>query len=550
MSATPATLAELLSEMRQCLVLKGENPFKIRAFEKAEGVLAGRDDVAERARTGTLLELDGIGKGIAAVVTEWVKTGRSKELEELQASIPPALREFTRIPGLGPKKAQALIDELGIETLGELEYACRENRLQGLKGFGEKAQAKILEGVQFLMAARERLRWVDAKAQDEAARVFLAGALKGVTGARLEPAGEFRRRLEVVSGLDYLVGLPSGPAGAKAREAVEHAVAEFRKAQPEALPLRMHFAGEADFGSAWAKATASPEHWKALGAPKAEAASEEDFYRSLGLPWIAPEMRETGEEVALARTGRLATVLPWDGIQGVFHNHTVASDGAATLEEMVAEASRLGLKYIGISDHSQSAFYAQGLKEEALEKQHQEVKRVQKKYPGVRIFWGVESDILQDGSLDYPDAVLARMDFVIASIHSRFQMDREAMTERLLKAVRNPRTTMLGHLTGRLLLGRKGYDFDFEKVFAECAKRGVVVEINAHPQRLDVDWRWGKRLRELGVRVSVNPDAHELAGLQDVVHGVNVARKALLPAAQVVNTRDVAGVERWLAQRI
>ncbi|HTL13142.1 MAG TPA: helix-hairpin-helix domain-containing protein [Bdellovibrionota bacterium] len=542
---------EILAEIRACMELKGENVFKIRAYEKAEKVLHGRDDIEARAKAGTLTELQGIGKGIAAVVEEFLKTGRSEELEELRKSIPPALRELSRVPGLGPKKAQTVMQELGIQSLGELEYACRENRLAGLKGFGEKMQAKILEGVQFAMATQGQLRWVDAQAHDRAVRDALRAA-----GVEFEGAGAFRRRLEVISDLEYVVKLSgAGPkagrgGAADPRAAAEEGLKRFLGHQPGALPVKLHFAEVPRFGTALARATGTPEHWAALGKPdKVDAPTEEAFYAALKLPYIEPELRETGEEVALARAGGLKGLLPWNGVRGVFHNHTVESDGVATLEEMVAEARRLGFAYIGISDHSQSAFYARGLKSEALTAQEKAIRKLQEKYDDIRIFWGVESDILQDGSLDYPDEVLARMDFVIASIHSRFQMDKAAMTERILTAVRNPRTTMLGHLTGRLLLGRKGYDMDFEQVFAECTKRKVVVEINAHPQRLDVDWRWGPRLRALGVNVSVNPDAHEVAGLSDVVNGVAVARKALLPAAQVVNSRDAAGVERWLRER-
>jgi DNA polymerase (family 10) len=283
-----------------------------------------------------------------------------------------------------------------------------------------------------------------------------------------------------------------------------------------------------------------------LGSPKeVDTESEEKFYEKIGLTWIPPEARETGEEVALAKKGPLK-LLPEKGVRGIFHNHTTRSDGAATLEEMVRAAEKAGYSYIGISDHSQSAVYAQGLKTPDLMDQRAEVKKIQEKFPNIRIFWGIESDILQDGSLDYDDKILSQFDFVIASIHSRFKMDREAMTDRILKAIRNPRTRFLGHATGRLLLGRKAYDMDMERVIQEAADHDVAIEINANPARLDIDWRWGSALRRSKTLVSVNPDAHETAGIDHVKFGVTVARKALIPVDQVVNARSVAEVEKWL----
>jgi DNA polymerase (family 10) len=275
-------------------------------------------------------------------------------------------------------------------------------------------------------------------------------------------------------------------------------------------------------------------------------ATEDAAYKSAGLPWIAPEMRETGEEIKLAKTGALEQVLKPDAILGVFHNHTNRSDGNATLEEMVIKARSLGYKYFGISDHSQSAFYANGLKKDALLEQEKEVRKLQDKYPDIRIFWGIESDILKDGGLDYDPALLKRFDFVVASIHSRFGMDRAQMTERILKAVRNPHTRFVGHITGRLLLGREGYDIDMEKIIKEAAQHDVAIEINANPARLDIDWRWGAALRAAGTKVSVNPDAHAVEGLEDTHFGVTVARKALLPSSLVLNSWDVKKVESWL----
>jgi DNA polymerase (family 10) len=545
------TASELLSDLHRLLTLKGENPFKIRAFEKASTLLAevSEETLKAHAQAGTLTTLEGVGKGISDVLTEYLLSGRCSMKEEIEASLPAGLLEFTELPGLGPKKALQLIEELDLHSLSELEYACRENRLLGLKGFGEKLQARILEAIAFRKSTAGSLRIDDALRVSES----LLESLKKASELRVSVVGELRRRLETVSALEFLVeSPPSGGAAARAR--VDEALVSWKLSQPSGVPrISVDFCPSARFGSEQARLTASEGHWKALAEggrkPLPEASDEEEFYAALKLPFIAPECRETGEEVALARTGGLTELVCESDIQGVFHAHTTRSDGIGSLEEMVKTAQTLGYRYLGITDHSQSAFYAQGLKPDTLREQEREIRTLQEKYPDLRIFWGIESDILADGGLDYDEATLARFDFVIASIHSRFQMDREQMTERLVRAIRNPATRMLGHLTGRLLLGRPAYALDIEKVIEEAAAHDVAIEINAHPARLDIDWRWGPKLREKRCWVAINPDAHSPSGLSDTRYGVTVARKALLPRNLVLNTRTVTEVESWLKRR-
>jgi len=533
---------ELLEEIRRLMELKGENPFKIRAFEKASGILAGHDDLKERAQAGTLTELPGIGKGISEVLTEFLLQGKSTVRDELLASLPPGLLELTAIPGVGPKKAIQLIEELGISSVGELEYACRENRLLKLKGFGEKVQQKILDGIGFIKTTQGQQRLDEAF---RCAEMLLPMLTAAAPGSRVSETGELRRRLETVSKLQFLI--EGSENRGRVPDRIHDAIEKFRATSGCKIAVEVLRAPKERFGYELARTTATEAHWKALGSPAPfEAPTEEAFYEKLGIPFIAPEMRESGEEVKLAKAGKLQAILPWNGVRGVFHNHTTRSDGGATLEEMVQAARALGMSYIGISDHSQSAFYAQGLKVPDLLAQEKEIRQVQEKYPDIRIFWGIESDILADGSLDYEPAVLKKFDFVVASIHSRFKMDRETMTLRILEAIRNPCTRFLGHATGRLLLGRPGYDIDMERVIAEAAKQDVAIEINSHPARLDIDWRWGPELRKMGTRVSINPDAHETAGLEDTRYGIAMARKALLPTSLVVNAGSVEEVERWL----
>lgn len=543
----PAGAVQLLEEIRQLLTVKGENPFKIRAYDRASDAIAGRDDLMALAKMGRLTSIDGVGKGIAQVLTDFLLSGKTDARDELLESLPEGILELVKIPGLGPKKAMTLIDELDIHSLRELEYACKENRLLTLKGFGIKAQHKILEGIQQMTAYAGKKRLADAFPAAEALFKILQ---QEANGCRVSETGELRRRMEVLSGLEFLVEMPAEKKEKdRLSKKLKAAVDRYRESSGEGLEIVIHESSPARFGYELARTTGSPEHWKALGTPAPfDAKTEEAFYEKLSLPWIPPEAREDGEEVPLAKKGKLEELLPWNGVQGIFHNHTTRSDGMATLENMVVEAKRLGFKYIGISDHSQSAYYAQGLKPADLNVQEKEVRQVQEKHPEIRIFWGIESDILADGSLDYDEKVLKKFDFVIASIHSRFKMDKEAMTDRILEAIRNPCTRFLGHATGRLLLGRKGYDVHMDRIIAEAAKRDVAIEINASPARLDIDWRWGKMLRQCETKVSINPDAHDTSEIADTMYGIGVARKALLPVSQVVNSRSVKEVEKWLSR--
>lgn len=541
------TAIELLEEMKRVMTLKGENPFKVRAFEKAAISLEGVDDLAERAKAGTLTEIPGIGKGISEVLTEFFMKKTTSALDEMKAGLPAGLLELTEIPGLGPKKAAILIEELGIHSIGELEQACRENRLLKIKGFGEKVQQKVSEGIQFRKSHQGQLKLSDVF---PLAELFMKQLVRLTNGARVSETGELRRRLEILSSMDFLVEAEDVGAEKKLKSKIDQAIEKFKAEHSVELPIQVSYAYPRYFGYELAKSSASKAHWSAIGKPElSDSRDEEDFYKALSLPWIAPELRETGEEVALARQGLLDQILPWDGIQGIFHNHTTRSDGTASLEEMVVAAKNLGYKYIGISDHSQSAFYASGLKTDSLLEQEHEIRELQDKHPEIRVFWGIESDILADGSLDYPDSVLKKFDFVIASVHSRFQMDKEAMTDRLLSAIRNPYTRFLGHATGRILLGRKGYDLHMEKIISEAAKYDVAIELNASVSRLDIDWRWGGELRKSRTKISVNPDAHATSELEDTRYGVAMARKSLVPVSQIINTENAEKVEQWLKRR-
>ena len=544
-------IAAVLEEIAFLLELKGENPFKVKAYSAGARVIESLpEEPSVLVQKGILRNVKGIGEGLAAAVTEMVATGTSTLRDELKASFPAGVMEMAGVPGLGPKKIKAVYEQLGVGSVGELEYACIENRLVGLSGFGPKSQEKILAGIR--QFKRHQGFHLFANVIEEADCILEAvRAAAGVVHA--DHAGEIRRRLEVVQGIALVVAgsQPETLAGALQAVSGVTQVASHPETHritarsPQGLPVTVRLASPADYGWALLSATGSPEHVEALiqrltarrASPKKE--SESDIYAAAGLPFIPPELREGHGEIEQGERGRLPVLVEADQVQGIFHNHTVWSDGSATLEQMVEAARALGYRYIGISDHSQSAFYANGLKEDRIRAQHAEIGAVQKKFPDIRIFKGIEADILVDGAMDYPDEVLATFDFVIASVHSRFNLSEEDQTNRICRALANPYVTMLGHATGRLLLSRDAYRVNMKKVLDAAAEHRKIVEINANPHRLDLDWRFCGYAKERGVQFSINPDAHSTEGLEDVPFGVNVARKGGVTAEDVVNTLPV-----------
>jgi len=548
---TKREIAAVLEAIAFLLELKGENPFKVKAYPAGARVIESLpEEPAVLVQKGILRNVKGIGQTLEGTVTELVTTGRSTVHQELQASFPASLLDMAAIPGLGPKKLKAIYDHLGISTVGELEYACIENRLVGLQGFGQKTQEKILAGIRQLK--RRRGFHLYANVIEEANLILeVVRAASGVTQADL--AGALRRRAEVVEAIPLVAAGAEAKALAQALRSVPD-VAQIEPRfeansitarSPQGLPVTINLVAPADYGWELLLATGSVEHVEALqrklaarGVPL-RGESEEAVYDAAGLPYIPPELRESHGELELAEAGRLPALVESGEIQGIFHNHTVYSDGSATLEQMVEAARALGYHYVGISDHSQSAFYANGLKEDRIRAQHAEIAAVQKKFPDIRIFKGIEADILADGAMDYPDEVLATFDFVIASVHSRFNLSEEDQTRRICRALANPYVTMLGHATGRLLLSRDGYRVDMRQVLNAAAEYGKIVEINANPHRLDLDWRLCGYAKEKGVKFSINPDAHSTEGLEVVPFGVNVARKGGVTAGDVVNTLPV-----------
>lgn len=566
-------LAELFLEIGEWLELKGDNPFKIRAYESAARVFEQlEEDPAALARNGKLEELPGVGKAIAAKALEFFETGRIVYHDELRSSIPAVLFELVKIPGLGAKKARLIYEKLGVQSIGELEYACKENRLVELPGFGAKTQAKILAGIESLRRFQGRTLISEALPAAEEIAAYLA-KLPGVTAVAV--AGSIRRRRETVGDVDIVAGGDEQAPVMQAVTAMPSVLSVIAQGPTKTsvtlrngLNVDVRLVTPAQYPSALHHFTGSKEHNVALrglaremglkiseyGVERSDGSivlveDEAALYRLLGLDFIEPELREGGDEIAAARERRLPRLLREDEIRGAFHLHTTKSDGRATVEQLAAAAQQRGWSYLGISDHSRTAFYAGGLKPEAVREQLREIAEYNAAHPEFRIFAGIESDILPDGSLDYNEEILAEFDFVIGSVHSSFNMAEVAMTERIATAMRNPVLTMLGHPTGRLLLARDAYAVDLNEIIRVAAATRTILEINASPYRLDLDWRWCRQAKTAGVILAINPDAHSVEELAVVSYGVGIARKGWLEAADILNTRPAAEVSALLSRK-
>jgi DNA polymerase (family 10) len=562
-------IARVLAEIGVLLDLKGENPFKVRAYAAAaRQVEALATPVRDLVASKRLDELPGIGEALAAKITTLVETGHLPYYDELKASVPPGLLDILRIPSVGPKKARALHERLGVASLADLEAACRANRLLELDGFGKRSQEKILEGIAFLARHHGRALYAEVVSP---ARDLLAAleACPAVTRAAL--AGSLRRRRETVKDLDF-VAASDRPAEVMDLLKNHPLVLETESAGETKCTVRL-FIGlsadlrvvpDADFPCALHHLTGSKDHNVALralaqkrglkvsewgvfrGDERLPVADEAAFFRLLGLDFIPPELREDLGEIEAAAAGRLPRLLEETDLRGSLHVHSDWSDGVPSIETWARDAKQRGLEYLAICDHSAAASYAGGLTPARLEKQMAEIDAVNQRVQGVTVLKGIEADILPDGRVDMPDELLARLDLVVASVHSHFGMPEAEMTARICRALESPRVDILGHPTGRLLLQREGYAVDLEAVFAAAKRHGVAIELNAHPQRLDLDWRHLKRAKELGIRIAIDPDAHLPSGLDDVRIGVGIARKGWLEKGDVLNALPLEAFRKAL----
>lgn len=553
-------VARSLEQIASYLEFTGGNPFRVRAFNTAaRSVLGVAGDLEAAIEDGSLAGTKGIGPAILQVITELVKTGRAEMLEDLRREVPPGLVEMLGIPGMGVAKIRQVQKTLGIDSLSELEAAARDGRLAALPRFGARTADKILKGIAFLRQASQWRLSHHAAREAEAFRSAFA-QLPHILSAHT--AGEVRRRCEVVRELVCVLVADAAPEEVFRQLGTMPGVNEIAGHDERRVTLR--FAGGSsvqvvvtppqNFGAVMVQATGSEAHLAALsehaarkgynfagtalwrGSRFVATPTEESFYQALGLDWMPPELRETGAEVG-APVPRLVEA---NELRGFLHCHTKASDGTNTIEQIAQACQAAGYEYVGITDHSRAAAYAGGLSPDAVAMQWDEIDRVNGMLTDFRILKGIESDILVDGSLDYPDDLLAGFDFIIGSVHSRFNLARDEMTDRVCRAMESPYLTILGHPTGRLLLSRDPYAIDLERVLDTAAQQHVAVEINADPHRLDLDWRMIPAAKARGVTLSIGADAHNLAGLAHVESGVGIARKGGLGPGDLLNCRSTS----------
>ena len=544
-------IARTLRLLSQLMELHEVNPFKVKSIANAAFKV---DKLPFRIAEKTIDEMekiDGIGKSVAAKVNELVQTGTMAELEDLLAATPEGVVEMMKIKGIGAKKVATIWREMEIDNVGELYYACNENRLIEAKGFGLKTQEEIRKAIEFTMASHGKFLY----AQVEQQCCDLQEQMRGVfDGALIEFAGEFRRMCEIITELVVILGsrdLAIAQNSFLESDFIKKIELDGHKITGElenGLKVAVYCVEKRDFWEELFIRTGDDEHVAAIlrnideGVDQPE--SEELIYVKAGLQFIQPELREGTTYIEKAKKNELPQLISYHDLKGTLHNHSTWSDGVNTLEEMALYCrDELKLEYLGMCDHSKSAFYAKGLSIERVLQQQEEINHLNKKITDFHIFKGIESDILNDGSLDYPDEILQRFDFIVASVHSNLKMSEEKATERLIKAIENPYTTILGHPTGRLLLSRNGYSINYKKVIDACAANNVIIEINANPLRLDLDWRWHQYALDKGVWLSINPDAHRNEGFKDMLYGVIAARKGGLYKERCLNALSLQEIK-------
>ena len=577
-------VANLLDEIASLLELKeGSNPFEVRAYQNAARAVNGLDgDIEELARQGKLKGVPGLGSTSIKRIEEVVETGHIALYDELVETTPPIKLEMMRIPGVGPKKINAIYNQLHINSIPDLVQACEENKVADLPGFGKKTQDKILQGIAFL--AQHAGRFLYPVAEEEASHMY--AALREMPEiVRLQVAGSLRRRRETIGDIDMVASVADS-----ASDDVRRKIMDVFTSRPSVqaitgkgetkssvvlssgMNMDLRVVNDSQFPYTLHHFTGSKEHHiplrrRALSMnmtindyglfrgkePHLELVpckDETDIYAALGMAYIEPELREDMGEIEAAINATLPVLVQESDLRGVLHVHSTWSDGQNTIREMAEACVMRGFTYLGLTDHSKTAAYAGGLNEEDLRRQHEEIDLLNKEYAGrIRILKGTECDILRDGSLDFTDDVLATLDFVVASIHSLFNLSPEEQTQRMLRAISNRYVDIIGHPTGRILLGREGYTLDLDAVIDAAAEHGVCIEINAHPSRLDLDWRYLHRARDKGIKIPIDPDAHVISGLDDMRYGIGIARKGWLQASDVLNTMSTDALLDFFSSR-
>lgn len=557
-------IIRLLRLTATLLEVHNENVFKIRGYQNAVATLERFNEPLKDLPQKEMEAVSGIGKSLAANIREMLETGTFSQLQELREQTPEGVIGMLDIKGLGPKKVRQIWQELEITDTEALLEACEQGTLAKVKGFGAKTQETILASLRFTEANKGKIHYAKLEPYAEKLEEDLKEALKD---APVAIAGAYRRRLEIIDNLVLVAGHQNPKEIIQQLNSLGYLKQNMAASGPYVwrgtfsepeVKLELHICSPEQFPAMLLKLTGSSTHLQAKlksGRSLIEVAAEEQYateeaiYEAAGLSFVQPELREGFFEIPLAEENKLPTLLENKDLRGPLHNHSTYSDGKHSLREMAEHCRDLGYEYLGISDHSKTAFYAGGLEAERVLEQHKEIEELNKELAPFKIFKGIESDILPDGSLDYPEDILKRFDFIVASIHGNLSMSMEKATERLLTAISNPYTTILGHPTGRLLLRREGYPIDHKAVIDACAEYGVIIEINANPWRLDLDWRWVQYALEKGVLISINPDAHEKDGYLHMKYGVLAGRKGGLTAEMTFNTQSAGEVEQYFLKR-
>jgi DNA polymerase (family 10) len=552
-----AAIAEQLKLLSTLLDIQGANPFSVKSYGAAAFAIDKLPYPLSQTPREKLQTIRGIGKTVAKAIEELLDTGKLLLLEEQMRQTPAGVIEMLQLKGLGPKKIHAIWKQMGIESVGELLYACQENRLVTYKGFGAKTQQSLIESIQFFLQHQGQLLYAEA----DALFSTIENYLQHLFGSQnVAVTGAFRRQALTLEELEFVVAHPLSVIKPKFNTAHPPALLEETDQSllyelKNGLRLRL-YATEEPIARRLFWTTGSPEFLAAYQAMPARnedmlinARTEEELFEAKGIPFIAACRRERAAVLQQRSQQPLPALIDSSSIRGLIHAHSTWSDGSNSIEEMARACLQKGWEYMVISDHSASATYANGLQAERVAAQHQEIDRLNAKLAPFKIYRSIESDILNDGSLDYSQEVLASFDLVIASVHSQLSMTEEKATARLLKAIENPYTRIVGHPTGRLLLSRKGYPIDHQKIIDACAAHGVVIELNAHPRRLDLDWSWVDRALEKEVLISINPDAHSTQGLEDVRYGVLAAQKSCLTARENLSSFSLHAFEQWLQSK-
>lgn len=570
---TREDIADVLDNIALLLELKGENVFKTRAYRNgAETVRSSEQDIVQLAKDNQLSNISGIGKALQEKIHELAFTGKLEFYESLRAEFPTTLFELFDIQGLGPKKIKALYDKLNIDSVASLKASCESGEISELRGFGSKTVEKLLGAIELRERFASHFRLGDVAVMAE---VLLDYVRNHPATLRCCHAGSYRRSKEILHDIDILVAT-NNPAEltqyfskldeveeviacgeTKASIRLENGLqADLRAVSNKAFPFALQYFSGSKEHNVIMRQRALKQGWSlneydftvkdgAITPPLVH--EEADIYRALGLDFIPPELRENRGEFEAAENGKIPRLIELENLRGTFHNHTTASDGRNSLVEMAEAAMDLGLEYLGIADHSKSSFQANGLYPERLLKQVNEIRKLNAQWNGhFRLLAGSEVDILKDGSLDFSDEILSQLDYVVASVHNAFTLPEKEMTARIIKAMENPHVTMLGHLTGRLLLRREAYAVNIDKIIDCAAETGTIIELNCNPRRLDMDWRHWHKAKEKGVKCAINPDAHRVEQLQFLAFGVRLARKGWLTKHDVVNTKTLPQVLDFL----